>query len=163
MHSVLFVCTANQCRSPMAEGLLRLRVGDDNVDWRIESAGTWALEGTPATPHAITALKERGYDLDGHRSRLVNLQLLQPFALILTMERGHKEALRIEFPEIASRVYLLSEMIGKVFNIDDPVGSPLKEYRATAQEIDQILDQGFTHIERLSRERLSREPLSKDM
>lgn len=150
MHSILFVCTANQCRSPMAEGLLRLRVGLDNPDWLIESAGTWAVDGAPATAHAVSTLKERGYDLGYHRSRLVTRALLEPYQLILTMERGHKEALQIEFPEFKDRAYLLSEMIGKQFNIEDPIGYPLSEYQATARDIDQILEQGFERISRLA-------------
>ena len=151
MHSILFVCTANQCRSPMAEGLLRLRVGIDNPDWQIASAGTWANDGTPASRNSVLVLKELGYDLETHRSRSINKELVDSHRLVLVMERGHKEAMRIEFPQAAGRIFLLSEMIDKVFDIDDPVGSPLADYQATAREIDLILEQGFDRIDQLSR------------
>jgi len=90
MHSVLLVCTANICRSPMAEALLRARLGEAAADWRIESAGTWALEGEGAAPRAIKVLKARGIDLSQHRSRVVDASLLNRARLVLVMEKGHK-------------------------------------------------------------------------
>jgi protein-tyrosine-phosphatase len=152
MHSVLFVCTANQCRSPMAEGLLKLRVGLDNDEWRITSSGTWADDGSPASVNAVTVMKERGFDLTAHESQTVNQELISEHRLILTMERGHKEALRLEFPQSAGKIFLLSEMIGKIFDIDDPVGSPIIEYQDTAREIDAILGSGFSRLAELSRD-----------
>jgi protein-tyrosine-phosphatase len=152
MHSVLFVCTANQCRSPMAEGLLRLKVGVDNPGWRIESAGTWASDGSPVSLNSYLVLDSLGYDLRSHQSRTVDLEMIASYQLILVMERGHKEALRIEFPEMAGQIFLVSEMINKKFDIVDPVGGPLTEYQATAREINMIIEQGFEMICQLSDE-----------
>lgn len=155
MRSVLFVCTANICRSPMAEGLMRYHVSehnpyeDDDV-WRIQSAGTWAIDGAPAAVNSIRAMEERKIDIRKHRSRLITLGIMQEFNLILTMENGHKEALHVEFPDLASRVYLISEMIGKHFNIVDPIGGPLVDFRDTADEIEHILTSGFSKISELS-------------
>jgi len=81
---------------------------------------------------------------------MVTRELLQSFNLILTMEEGQKEALQIEFPELAHRVYLLSEMIGLTFNIADPVGGDLQDYRVTADEIEQIITDGFETISQLA-------------
>ena len=120
MLSVLFVCTANICRSPMAMGLFRSRV-DDDPEWRIESAGTWSIEGQHAASYTRAVLAMRGIDISDHRSRSVDREFLQQFNLILTMEGGQKEAISVEFPEIADRVYLISEMVDEVYNIDDPM------------------------------------------
>lgn len=148
-HSVLLVCTANLCRSPMAEGILRHLV-EPATAWRVESAGTWGFDGDPPALNAQLAMSDRGIDISNHRSRQVTRPLLQEFSLILTMTRGHKEALQVEFPSLAERVYLLSEMIDTVFDIEDPIGGPLVEYVATADELEGILRQGLDRIQRLS-------------
>ena len=150
MHSVLFICTANICRSPMAMGLLQGKVIDFIDDWKIESAGTWAAEGQPAARFTQQVLLARGIDISSHRSRSVTPYLLKTFNLILTMEAGHKEALKVEFPDISRKFFTLSQMIDQSFDIFDPIGGPLVEFEETAREIFQILTKGFNKIEKLS-------------
>ena len=150
MHSVLFVCTANICRSPMAMGLMQKMVEDSANQWRIESAGTWAIDGEPAAINTLKVLEDRGIDIHKHRSRFVTLDMMRQFKLILTMERGHKEALQVEFPAHAGQVRLLSELVDGVFDIHDPIGGPLESFQETAEEIDQILSDGFDSISVLS-------------
>lgn len=131
-------------------GLLQARVADISAPWKIESAGTWAIPDQPAASNTRKILLELGQDISDHHSRIVTLKILWAFNLILVMERGHKEALRVEFPQVAGRVYLLSEMIDKNYEIDDPVGGSLDDYRSTARLIERILDEGFETISRLS-------------
>ena len=150
MRSVLLVCTANQCRSPMAMAILRSKVEQLPGEWKIESAGTWAVEGIPASPKTQEVMAELGLDLRDHRSRMVTREMLSAFNLILVMEPGQKEALNIEFPGAASRIYLLSEMIGAIFTITDPVGGEIEGYRTTAREIEQILTDGLEKIVNLA-------------
>ena len=150
MFSILFVCTANICRSPMAMGLLRNMVKDQADEWTIESAGTWAPEGEPAAQRTQMVLRELGIDLQDHLSRQVNREMLSQFNLILVMERGHKEALQIEFPQIAERVYLLSEMVDANFEIQDPIGMSSSDFMLTRAEISQILTTGLDKISKLA-------------
>ncbi len=150
MHSVLFVCTGNICRSPMAVGLLRERVKANPSAWRVESAGTWAVDGNPAALNSCLVMEARGVDLSSHRSRAVTGDLLAEFRLVLTMERGHKEALQFEFPQYAGRIFTLSEMVGGYFDIHDPIGSPLVDFQDAVDELAQLIDAGFARISKLS-------------
>jgi protein-tyrosine-phosphatase len=134
----------------MAMALWRAKVSQSPEEWRIESAGVWAPSGYPAAPNALKALEKRSLDLSGHLSRPVDRSLVSGFNLILTMERGQKEALRAAFTEIAPRVFLLSEMVGETADIVDPIGRPLSHFEHTAAEIDDILSQGYEKILKLS-------------
>src|SRR5574339_783118 len=99
MPHLLFVCTANLCRSPMAAGLFARKLqAEGAVDgWVVESAGTWALVDRRVPPDVRIAARMLGIDLRNHRTRPVDAPLLERFDLILVMERGHREALLIEF------------------------------------------------------------------
>ena len=151
-HSVLFVCTANICRSPMAMGLLQEMTSDDPGIWRIKSAGVWADSGYPAAGNTQKILKEKGIDLKSHRSQPITRELVSNFRLILVMEKNHKEALQIAFPELASRIYLLTEMVDRSADIIDPIGGALVDYEETAFEIQSILKKGWKKIRKLSKE-----------
>jgi protein-tyrosine-phosphatase len=130
----------------MAMAILKSRVGQHPGEWKIESAGTWALEGIPANLSTQQVMARRGQDIHDHCSRIVTREMLAEFNLILVMEPGHKESLHIEFPEAASRIHLLSEMIGSAFTIKDPIGGEIEEYEATAREIEHIMTEGFEEI-----------------
>jgi len=91
-------------------------------------------------------MNKLGLDVSTHRSRLVNRRLLHGFNLILTMEGNHKEALMAEFPEVADRIFMLSEMVGENRDVDDPIGGPLVDFVDTAREIDTYISEGFEKI-----------------
>lgn len=151
--SVLFICTANICRSPMAEGLFKeflLNNVEDWRQWKVESAGTWTNAGYPPASLAVEVMKNHGIDISMHRSRPITQIPLSRFRLILTMEPGHKEAIQIEFPQISNRVFLFREMVGKLEKIEDPIGSTLEKFEETVIVLENTIIEGFSEITRLT-------------
>ncbi len=151
-RSVLFVCTANQCRSPMAEALLKaLAVQRGEAErWQIQSAGTWTEPGHPATPLAQTVLQRRNLDVSAHRSRPLDGDLLTSSSLILVMTRHQQEAIQVEFPEVSDKVHLLSQLIDREFDIEDPYGGSLDDYELCVRDLQNILTEGYDRLVELS-------------
>ncbi len=125
MPSILFVCTGNQYRSPIAAAYLSRLLQERGLGvWQVDSAGTWAVPQRTIYADAAHAASKMGIDVDGHVTRQVDTAMVSEYDLILVMEKGHKEALNIEFPAARGRVFLLSEMLdGVLFDIPDPVSS----------------------------------------
>ena len=125
MPSILFICTANQFRSPLAAASLQDYVlrNENSANWKIESAGTWTTNGRPALPVTIQNAERLGLPrLDKHLSRLVTADILKAFDLIIVMEAGQKEALNVEFREVRGRVFMLTEVVSEVIDdIPDPI------------------------------------------
>lgn len=125
MPSILFVCTANRYRSPIAEACFKAALSKDHEQhqvWDISSAGTWTKDGLPAMQNAIEKATLLGLDIAAHRSRVVTADLLENTDLIIVMEEGQKEALQNEFVQDAGKIFLLSEVtVGLAYNIPDPV------------------------------------------
>ncbi|MGD0006243.1 MAG: hypothetical protein ABSE06_18675 [Anaerolineaceae bacterium] len=154
MPSVLFVCQGNLYRSVAASAIFieKLRRSEVNwQQWRVESAGTWARENLPTTPEMTAVMAKRGLDVKNHRSRMVSAEILAAFALILAMESGQKEALQIEFPFAARRVYLLTEMAGAKVEINDPFDTSVMGLQILCNQIDGWLERGFQRILELGR------------
>ena len=116
---------------------------------RAASAGVWTVDGRRATESAIIVMAELGIDIREHRSRLLTERIVENAALILTMAHGHAEAIQAEFPEHKHRVFLLSEMVGYSYDIEDPVGGSLLDYEETAQEIEALIETGYDRMMQL--------------
>ena len=148
MPVVLFVCTANIIRSPVAEGLFKQKLGERGLatEWKVRSAGTWGRVGMLAARETVKILRKRGIFIASHRSRIISTTIMESVDLILTMEQDHKEALNIEFPSNHARIFLLSEMINMVFDVPDPADQEIADFENTVSEIDTLLDNGFDRI-----------------
>ena len=124
----------------------------DPSGWQIDSAGTYTQNGLRTNTEVLTVLESYGIDASSHRSKLVTRRKLHNHNLVLCLASNHKEALRAEFPDLNDRIYLLSEMAGQTESVADPIGGPLIEYEATAQEIRDYLIRGFDRIIELAGE-----------
>ena len=134
--NVLFVCTGNTCRSPMAAALFNKIATEKDLDVRIESAGIFAEEGAPASTEAIIVMKEYDIDLLGHHAQPINTELLEKSDVILTMTAAHKMLLE-QYAE--GKVFTLSEYADLDDDIDDPFGGDVEEYKECADELYNTL------------------------
>jgi len=134
--NVLFVCTGNTCRSPMAAALFNKIALEKNLDVRIESAGIFAQDGESASPEAIVAMKKYDIDLLSHHAQVINSELLEKSDLILTMTAAHKMVLAPSAPE---KAFTLCEYADVEADIQDPFGGDVEEYEECAEEIYKAL------------------------
>jgi glycine hydroxymethyltransferase len=134
---ILFVCTGNVCRSPIAEYIFRHRLGG-RTGVTANSAGIFAGSGAPASPEAVQALAEWGLDLSPHRSRPLSSTLAGAATLILVMTEQHRSDVVRSFPALKDRVSLLTSfgVSGHPEDIPDPIGLSVNVYRNVRDRID---------------------------
>ena len=154
MPSVLFVCTANQFRSPIAAACLIDFIRHENPPgkWRVESAGTWTKPGLPASSIALQIAQRFGLrGLESHVTQEVSQELLDQFDLILVMETNHLEAIGSEFHHVHGRLMLLSEIVdGIAYNIVDPA-NPDNDPDEVASELQMLIQRGGNKILKLAK------------
>ena len=148
MSTILFVCTGNLCRSPMAVGLLRHRLAQEGLDARhqVSSAGTWAVDGRPASENSVTVMAERGIDIGDHIAHTITAKHVAESDLILVMSREHEQMIKNTWPQYEWKIFRLSEMVGRRKDVRDPYGGHIKEYRACADTIADYIDRGVERI-----------------
>lgn len=135
---LLFICTGNTCRSPMAEGLAREMFGE-LVE--ISSAGLAAWEGAEISPHALEVLKEQNIDLSKHRARRITEAIMVDSDWIIPMTLAQEEELRYQFPQYAHKIRCLGNWRDSQKDISDPWMGSLAVYRQTALEIRELLSE----------------------
>jgi glycine hydroxymethyltransferase len=154
MKTILFVCTGNVCRSPMAEGLFRKIVGGRN-EFRVMSAGLGAVDGQPPSSHAVRAMGELGVDIAGQRSRMLTAALVQEAHYIFGMTRGHVDGITLLYPQAADKTFLLREFDETLESfekdIPDPIGASFETYCECRDQIEQGIASLLNFIEQTSR------------
>lgn len=138
---ILFICTGNICRSPMAEALLRKGSGRDRV---IGSVGLQGLDGEAVHPLAREQMDRRGIDISGHRARSITPNLLLESRLILVMEAAHQAWLETNMPMVQGRVSLLGYWRG--LEIVDPIRGGRSDFERCAAQIEECLLDWAPHL-----------------
>ena len=149
--TILFLCSGNTCRSPMAQGIARRllseRLGVAPPDlasrgYHVISAGTHAMGGTSASPEAVHAAANLGAQIDQHQSQPLTIELLRQSDHIYAMSRGHLETVGMLLPSALSR----AELLDPRGNIEDPVGSGQAVYYQVAERIEQVIQHRLSEV-----------------
>lgn len=147
--NILFVCTGNTCRSPMAEKILQKKAKEYNLELNILSAGLAAIEGQAISENAGAIISEYDQDIT-HCSRRCSGQLLEWADVIITMTQDHKHFILSQDPHLSNKIFTLKELAitanninlpNPTLDIEDPFAKDLEAYRRVAQEIDDALEE----------------------
>jgi protein-tyrosine-phosphatase len=148
---VLFICTGNTCRSPMAEGLFRLATAGRD-DFSVSSAGVAAAKGAPASRETQDLLKRRGASLTGFKSRPVSEAILKAATHVFAMTTGHLAVLEARFPRHADKFFLIREFAGITdkrdgTDVPDPIGMGPPAYEEVATILDAAIPSIIAYID----------------
>jgi protein-tyrosine-phosphatase len=151
VKNILFVCSGNYCRSPLAEGLAQLRLKQAGYagQFRTRSAGTLpAYEGQPSAPLIIEVLREIGAEGQANPPHQITPDEIEQAAVIFGVAQEHTDWITQHYPTAAERTYLLSELIGEHWDVRDPGVQELEPLRECRDTIDRVITSGLLEMMR---------------
>ena len=156
---ILFVCTGNTCRSPMAEGILRKMLKENEIDYiQVSSAGTDSWGSCPASLSALEIAKSTGIDLASHSSRKLTQEMLKQADLILAMSKNHLDHIQKLNQDSADKSFLLKAFPRRSEKeslwIRDPIGGTLEDYWNCFSDLRRNIDRIFQRLVELAREKV---------
>ena len=143
MKKILFVCSGNTCRSPLAEGIAK-KVLSQTVDGGLEvlSAGTSTVDGFPASEFSVEVADDNGIDISGHQSQFLSATLVREADLIVTMGRNHRETVLVIDPDAIEYTKTLTEFSADLSgDIPDPIGGSREVYSSTYSAIEHCISE----------------------
>ena len=144
---ILFVCTGNTCRSPMAEGILRDEARKRNRGIEVASAGIFTVDGDLASKGARISMKDRG-GLPDHRSRFLDDEMMEWSDLVLVMTGSQKRNLLTRYPHLEGKIFLLYEFAtGNDIDVDDPFGGSLEVYETVRRQLEDAIERLLDKID----------------
>ncbi len=138
---ILFVCTGNTCRSPMAEVIFNKLSKDKSLNHSAISRGTAVFMQQPMNTKSKNALNSNNFDVKNHTSLQLTLEDIEECDLVLTMTSAHKIALKNAFPKFKSKIYDINEKAyGKDSDIEDPYGKEQEAYDKCFNELLEAIE-----------------------
>ena len=151
IKQVVFVCTGNTCRSPMAAALAKKILGESEgqaLEIEFFSAGVAAFPGDSASRQAIEVMRDRAIDLTKHKASLLTPELLKEADLVLTMSNSHRHRIQTYFPEYTEKTFTIKQYANEsdLGDVLDPYGQPKEVYDACATELAELIKKALVRL-----------------